>query len=147
MRRFKKFLATLFVLAALTGASAGVAHAADSAEWASLQGRELHIKLIETALRYDSYNKRCRGISVSKEVNLVNRLFLRKYGMTVHNFIKQQMQTDPRDYQETVKQTLYKELAEMGGCEGSKEQGMITQFQNDFRVLFERAENANWFPE
>lgn len=147
MRRFTLFLATLPLLIALFGGTVSTSYAADPAELEALHGRELHIKLIETALRYDYYNKRCRGISVSKEVNLVNRLFLRKYGMTVHNFIKQQMQTDPRDYQETVKQALYKELAEMGGCEGSKEQGMIAHFQDVFRVLFERAENANWFPE
>ncbi|MBD3776929.1 MAG: hypothetical protein IE920_07320 [Thiotrichales bacterium] len=137
----------LLLLFSLLGATNALAAEQSTAELSELNDQALHIKLVETALRYDFYNKRCRGISVSKEVNEVNRLFLKKYGLTVHNFIKQQMQTDPRDYQEQLKQALYAELAKMGGCDASKEQGMIARFQADFRLLLKRAENSNWFPE
>jgi hypothetical protein len=111
-----------------------------------LQGEALHNQLVETAMRYDFYNKRCRGVSVSAEMEQVNRLFLRKFGMTLNNFIKQHIDRNPRNYQETVKQQLYQQIFELGGCEQAKTKGLVSRFQQEFRLLYEEAERSPWFP-
>ncbi|MEA3405739.1 MAG: hypothetical protein U9R28_08375 [Pseudomonadota bacterium] len=122
------------------------AKAQDSIDITELTGEALHIQLVETALKYDFYNKRCRGVSVSKEVNQVNRLFLKKYGLTVNNFIKEHINRNTRAYQDQVKQQLYKELFELGGCVEAKQKGLVSNFQQTFRHLLEKAETSPWFP-
>lgn len=111
-----------------------------------LNGEALHIKLVETALKYDFYNKRCRGVSVSKEVNEVNRLFLKKYGLTVNNFIKEHINHNTRAYQDQIKKQLYKDLFEQGGCVEAKQKGLVNDFQQSFRLLLEKVEKSPWFP-
>jgi len=111
-----------------------------------LTGKELHLKLVEVAYRYDFYNKRCRGISISREVNEVNRLFLRKYGITINNFIKLNIDRDARGYQDTVKQSLYQSIFEMGGCESDQNDPFLKQMQSDYRILLENAQTSPWFP-
>lgn len=111
-----------------------------------LSGEALHIELINTALQYDLYNKRCRGITVSKEVNQVNRLFLQKYGLTVNNFVKQHIDRNPRNHQEQLKQSLYQKLDELGGCNLAKDKGLLENFQERFQFLYEQADKSTWFP-
>lgn len=111
-----------------------------------LEGEALHIKLVETALKYDFYNKRCRGISVAGESYQVERLFLQKYGMTINNFIKQYIDRDTRGYKESLKKDLYKQLFEMGGCDLAKDKGLLKQFQQNLKTLYNQAELSPWFP-
>ncbi|MDG6777815.1 hypothetical protein QCB44_03740 [Thiomicrorhabdus sp. zzn3] len=111
-----------------------------------LHGEALHIELVNTALQYDLYNKRCRGISVSKEVNQVNRLFLQKYGLTVNNFVKQHINRNPRTHQEQLKQSLYQKLNELGGCNLAKDKGLLENFQERFQFLYDQADKSTWFP-
>ena len=111
-----------------------------------LTGKALHLKLVEVAYRYDYYNKRCRGISISREVNEVNRLFLRKYGITINNFIKLNIDRDTRGYQNGVKQKLYQNIFEMGGCQSDQNDPFLDQMQRDYRTLLENAQTSPWFP-
>lgn len=111
-----------------------------------LTGAALHVKLVETAYQYDAFNKRCRGVSVSKEVNEVNRLFLRKYGITINNFIKLNIDRDVRGYQDSVTQEFYNTLYELGGCEETKDTDFVKTFRDDFRVLLDNVQLSPWFP-
>jgi len=140
-----QLLTHTFILSLLLSLSFSVKAEATS-DISQLTGEALHIQLVETAYQYDFYNKRCRGVSVSKEINEVNRLFLKKYGLTVNNFIKEHINRNTRAYQNQVKQQLYKTLFELGGCAEAKQKGLVSRFQQDFRLLLEKAEKSPWFP-
>jgi len=140
-----QLLTHTFILSLLLSLSFSV-KAESSSDISQLSGEALHIQLVETALKYDFYNKRCRGVSVSKEINEVNRLFLKKYGLTVNNFIKEHINRNTRAYQNQVKQQLYKELAELGGCVEAKQKGLVSRFQQTFRLLLDKSEKSPWFP-
>lgn len=111
-----------------------------------LTGEALHLKLVEIAYQYDSYNTRCRGLSISREVNDVNRLFLRKYGITINNFIKLNIDRDVRGYQSSVKQNFYNTLYELGGCDGAKDTEFLNKLRDNYRMLLENARTSPWFP-
>jgi len=112
----------------------------------ALKGEALHIKLVEVAYQYDSYNKRCRGLSISREVDEVNRLFLRKYGITINNFIKLNIDRDTRGYQQSIQRDFYNTLYEMGGCEATKETDFLDTMRNKFRLLIDNTQTSPWFP-
>ena len=112
-----------------------------------LKGEALHLKLVEIAYQYDAFNKRCRGMSISREVDEVNRLFLRKYGLTINNFIKHNIDRDTRGYQRAVQNRFYNTLFEMGGCEGTRETDFLDTLRDNFRMLIENTQKSPWFPK
>ncbi|GKT11291.1 MAG: hypothetical protein ISEC1_P0254 [Thiomicrorhabdus sp.] len=108
---------------------------------------QTHIDLVENALRTDSYNKRCRGMSVSKALNQVNRLLVTKYSLTANNFIKTFMDRDVRGLKSARQHTFNKNLNLMGGCTVAKSEGIVEQLKIDFKSLYEQAEKSPWYPE
>lgn len=108
---------------------------------------QLHIDLIEVALKTDSYNKRCRGISTSSNLHRVNRLFVTKYSITSNNFIKDYINEDVRALKTEREHTLNKLLAKTGGCEKAESQEWVKQLRPDFKRLYEQAEKSPWYPE
>ncbi|MGC9385807.1 MAG: hypothetical protein ACP5D0_02590 [Hydrogenovibrio sp.] len=111
-----------------------------------LKGEALHIALVETALKYDYFNQRCRGVSLAKNEAQVNRLFIEKYNLTVNNFIKGFMTDDPRETEAALKKSLYQQIFELGGCQQAREKGLETRLKQDFRRLYEQTETEPWFP-
>lgn len=108
---------------------------------------QLHIDLIEVALKTDSYNKRCRGISTSTNLHQVNRLYVTKYNITSNNFIKDYINEDVRALKAARQQTLYQLLAEIGGCQEAESQDWVKRLQPDFKRLYEQADKSPWYPE
>ena len=106
-----------------------------------------HIDLIEIALLTDAYNKRCRGISVSKSLNQVNRLYVTKYSLTANNFIKTYLDPDVKALKLERQHRFNKLLNELGGCQAVKKNGSIKLLKKHFRTQYEIAENSPWYPE
>ncbi|WP_019555979.1 hypothetical protein [Thiomicrorhabdus arctica] len=110
---------------------------------------QLHIDLIEVALKTDSYNKRCRGISTATNLHEVNRLYVTKYSITANNFIKDYINEDVRAFKTEREHTINKLLAKIGGCEKAESQEWVKQLKPDFKRLYEQAESDKlpWYPE
>ncbi|WP_373018773.1 hypothetical protein [Thiomicrorhabdus sp.] len=146
MSKSKRLLILVFsaLLAAYSQSVLSIDKASATLE--ALSGEALHVKLVETAIQYDFYNKRCRGVSVSGESYRVERLLLQKYGLTTNNFIKQYIDRDTRGYKEKLKQALYQRLSQMGGCEPAKDKGLLKEFQQNLQTLYDKAETSPWFP-
>lgn len=106
-----------------------------------------HIDLIENALETDAYNKRCRGISVSKALNKVNRLYVTKYSLTANNFIKNYIDRDVRAIKADRQHSFNHRLNKIGGCKAAKDEGSVKQLKIEFKALYEQAEKSPWYPE
>lgn len=147
-RSFQAFVLILFTtfFASFSAYSQDTANQQATPPLDTLTGEALHLKLVEIAYQYDSYNTRCRGLSISREVDDVNRLFLRKYGITINNFIKLNIDRDVRGYQNSVKQEFHKGLYELGGCEATKDTDFLNILRDNYRMLFRKAQNSPWFP-
>lgn len=119
---------------------------AETEDVQSLVGEPLHIRLVETTIRYDFFNQRCRGVRASVNQSEVNRLFIQKYRLTLNNFIKQYITKDARAYRDQLEESLYRQVAEMGGCQPARDQGLETRIKSDYRTLMERVETSSWYP-
>lgn len=108
---------------------------------------QIHIDLVENALKTDAYNKRCRGISVAKALNKVNRLCVTKYSLTANNFIKNYIDRDVRGVKADRQHDFNVKLSKMGGCQAAKKEGSVKQLKTQFKALFEQAEQSPWYPE
>ena len=108
---------------------------------------QLHSALVLKALQVDFYNVRCRGISVAKNFNKVNRLYITKYSLTANNFIKNFINPDVRAEKQIQEIDFKKNLNQLGGCSKAKEQGWIKQIHDEFNHLYQQAEQSTWFPE
>ena len=111
-----------------------------------LKGEALHVALVKTALKYDYFNQRCRGVSASQNEANVNRLFIEKYNLTINNFIKQFLTRDPRETETVLKKELYAEIYELGGCQQARKKGLEDHLKTDFRELYQKTESSPWFP-
>jgi len=108
---------------------------------------QLHSALVLKALQVDFYNIRCRGISVAKNFNKVNRLYITKYSLTANNFIKNFINPDVRAEKQIQEIDFKKNLNKLGGCSKAKEQGWIKQIHDEYKNLYQQAEQSTWFPE
>ncbi|MCF6345574.1 MAG: hypothetical protein L3J00_03790 [Thiomicrorhabdus sp.] len=108
---------------------------------------QIHIDLIEIALLTDAYNKRCRGISVSKSLNQVNRLYVTKYSLTANNFMKIYIDPNVKALKLERQQRFNKLLNELGGCLAVKKNGSIKLLKKHFRAQYEITEKSPWYPE
>jgi len=106
-----------------------------------------HIDLIEVALLTDSYNARCRGMSVAKALNSVNRLYVTKYSLTANNFIKTYIDPDVKNLKIERKHRFNKMLNILGGCQAAKSKDSIKRLKKHFKILYEKAEKSPWYPE
>ncbi len=135
---------SLFIACLLTFSPPSLAEQSVNANSPELQ---THIDLIEIALLTDAYNKRCRGISVSKSLNQVNRLYVTKYSLTANNFIKTYLDPDVKALKLERQHRFNKLLNELGGCQAVKKNGSIKLLKKHFRTQYETAENSPWYPE
>jgi len=108
---------------------------------------KLHSDLVIKALQLDFYNNRCRGISVAKNFNKVNRLYITKYSITANNFIEQFINPDTRAEKEALKIDFKKNLNLIGGCAKARNQGWIKNIHDGFREQYKKAEKSAWYPE
>ncbi|MBN2646726.1 MAG: hypothetical protein JXR44_02950 [Thiotrichales bacterium] len=106
-----------------------------------------HDRLIELALLNDEFAKRCRGTSVAKHFNQVNRLFITKYGMTANNYIQSFISRDTRAYQQQIAMAFNDQLSDKGGCEAAKDQQWDRQMADEFKRHLQQVEAANWRPQ
>lgn len=107
---------------------------------------QLHIDLVETALLTDAYNTRCRGISISKYLQDVNRLYVTKYSLTAHNFIKRYVHEDVRTLKSDRLQKFNQQLMQVGGCQTSESHDWSVQLNAEFKAEYQRVEKSVWFP-
>ncbi|BCN93174.1 hypothetical protein THMIRHAM_09590 [Thiomicrorhabdus immobilis] len=108
---------------------------------------KLHSELVLKALQLDFYNIRCRGTSVAKNFNKVNRLYITKYSITANNFIKDFINPDVRAEKEAQEIDFKKNLNRMGGCAKAKDQDWIKEIHDQFNELYQQAEQSAWYPE
>ncbi len=106
-----------------------------------------HIDLIEVALLTDAYNKRCRGMSISKSFNQVNRLYVTKYSLTANNFIKTYIDRNVKALKIERQHRFNKMLNILGGCQAAKSKDSIKRLKKHFRSLYDTAEKSPWYPE
>ncbi|WP_029407381.1 hypothetical protein [Thiomicrorhabdus sp. Milos-T2] len=109
--------------------------------------QELHTSLVLTALKLDFYNRRCRGISVAKNFNKVNRLYITKYSLTANNFIKDYINNDVRKEKASQERDFKKTLNSLGGCAKAKQKDWIKKIHDQFKTTLEQAQQSAWFPE
>ena len=107
----------------------------------------LHTDLVLLAMKSDFYNRRCRGISVAKNFNKVNRLFITKYSLTANNYIKQYINPDVRQEKEIQEREFKKELNRVGGCNAARKNGWRSEISDLFHNLYQQAQKSTWFPE
>jgi hypothetical protein len=108
---------------------------------------QLHIDLMETALKTDWFNERCRGISMTKAFDKVNRLYVTKYSLTANNFIERYLDEDIEKLKQDRLQKFNKLLMKTGGCQAAKSQGWVDQLQTDFKNQYEQAQKSPWYVE
>ena len=108
---------------------------------------KLHSELVLTALQLDFYNNRCRGTSVAKNFNKVNRLYITKYSITANNFIEEFINPDARAEKDAQEIDFKKNLNRLGGCSKAKDQDWIKEIHDNYRNLYRKAEKSAWFPE
>jgi len=108
---------------------------------------KLHSDLVIKALQLDFYNTRCRGISVAKNFNKVNRLYITKYSITANNFIEAFINPDARAEKEALQIDFKKNLNRLGGCAKAKDQDWIKEIHDTFREQYKKAEKSAWYPE
>lgn len=108
---------------------------------------KLHSELVLTALQLDFYNNRCRGTSVAKNFNKVNRLYITKYSITANNFIEEFINPDARAEKEAQEMDFKRNLNRLGGCSKAKDQDWIKKIHDNYRNLYQKAEKSAWFPE
>jgi hypothetical protein len=140
------FIVSLPIQAA-TSALAQTGQPQNSPQPLTLSDAELHQALIETAIRYDFYNKRCRGISVTREYDKVNRLFVTKYSLTIHNYVGRYLNDDIRTIKNNLETELNHQLSALNGCQNAKDQGLVDALQQQYNNLYRQAEVSPWFPE
>jgi len=133
------FLFTNTAFSATTPATSPAAPVSDE--------QTLHTSLVLTALQLDFYNARCRGISVAKNFNKVNRLYITKYSLTANNYIKLYINADVRKEKSQHEVAFKKNLNLLGGCKKAKEQGWIKALHDQFNIKYNQAELSAWFPE
>ncbi|NCN44118.1 MAG: hypothetical protein CO158_04080 [Piscirickettsiaceae bacterium CG_4_9_14_3_um_filter_43_564] len=112
----------------------------------NLDGELLHTQLVKTAITYDYFNQRCRGVRASTNASAVNRLLIQKYRLTLNNFIKQYIASDAEKVQIQLKNDLYRQIADLDGCQSARDKGLESSIKSDYRQLFEKVEDSSWFP-
>lgn len=106
----------------------------------------LHSNLVKSALLNDAFGKRCRGRSVAKYFNQVNRLFITKYSVSANNYIETYIAPDYRDYKADFEHLFSRALAQKGGCSKAKDMHWDKQMLEEFKQLFKDSEASNWYP-
>ncbi|WP_319381482.1 hypothetical protein [Thiomicrorhabdus sp.] len=137
MRKIKGVL--LFGLFCLV--FAGTASADETAEIPPQQ------VLIEAAIQNDWFSKRCRGVSINKYFNEVNRLYIERYGISAHNYIERFQELEFAGYKETIELAMQRRLIELGGCQAAKRQDWDRALKNTYKAALKKVETSNWFPE
>ncbi len=117
-----------------------------SADTNNLVDEELHTALIKTAIHFDAFNQRCRGVSLATNLSRVNRLFIRKYDVTVNNYIKVYLSQDPRDAKVELNQQMIDIIMASGGCNAARQQGVGRDLKAKFRKLSRLVEQSSWIP-
>ncbi|KUJ72894.1 hypothetical protein [Thiomicrospira sp. WB1] len=112
----------------------------------TLEGQPLHEQLVRTAMAFDVFNQRCRGVSASTQESQVNRLFVEKYRMTLNNFVREMMPMDARQLESEIQARINQRIFELGGCQKARADGMEARFKADFRTLMEKARQSPWYP-
>jgi hypothetical protein len=108
--------------------------------------QKVHSDLIIIALKADFFNHTCRGISVNKNFNQVNRLFISKYSLTANNFIKQFINTNVSAEKQKQQTQFKRALAQIGGCTKARQNNWRNKINTEFRALFRQAERSSWYP-
>ena len=94
--------------------------------------------LVQAAQEYDFYNARCRGNLASTKTEDSNRLFLRKYRLTVNQVINRYIGEDDRAAKAAMEQNFLEKLGVLGGCRAAKKQGMLKELDRNYRQLFQQ---------
>jgi hypothetical protein len=137
----RKFLQAIVVVAFFHASAV-----AAEKDLTALEGQALHEELVQTAMAFDVFNQRCRGVSASTQESQVNRLFVEKYRMTLNNFVREMMPMDARQLESDIETRINQRIVELGGCQKARADGMEAQFKADFRTLMEKARQSPWYP-
>ena len=94
-------------------------------------------QLVETAIAYDIYNAKCRGLSTSIYSANLNKLLIRKYSLTLAQVIQNVTSQDQREFKETLNTEITKRISELNGCKQAKRSGFLDQLQSKYRDLMQ----------
>jgi hypothetical protein len=112
-----------------------------------LDKEKLHTTLITTAIHFDVFNQKCRGVSLAKKIAKVNRLFLSKYDFTVNNYIETYLSQDPRVAKSQLRKQMLNKIIETGGCKQLRQKRAGKKFKKDYRKYFKQVEQSSWIPK
>jgi len=133
----------LLTLSAFAAEPADVVQPVDVA---ALKDEALHTQLVYTAIEYDIFNQRCRGVSASSNQARVSRLFLDKYGITLNDYIINFLSKETDVFRKKVTNKVYRAVAQMGGCQPARNKGLEQKYKTDFSKLYAKTEKSPWFP-
>lgn len=138
----------LFFLGAIFSLGLATTHAQETAleDYKTLQDEALHSRLVNSALTNDFFNEKCRGMSVNKHFNEVNRLFINKYSLSANNYIESFFAKEIQDYKRLKQQEFIQKMSELQGCSGAKQQNWDRQIKAEYRFLLRKVEDSGWFP-
>ncbi len=80
-------------------------------------------QLIEAAMLYDTYNRRCRGYRAPTYLDNVTRLSVERYGLTASQLIHQLWHSAPDDFQKRIDLRFLNDIRRLGGCKRAKRKG------------------------
>lgn len=95
-------------------------------------------ELVRASQAYDLYNARCRGNAASTKTEDSNRLFLRKYRLTVNQVINLYIGKDDRAEKAAMEQDFLQRLSRIGGCSMAKKQNLLKELDQNYRQLYEQ---------
>jgi len=111
------------------------------------EAQQLHTDLMLAAIRADLYNTHCRGTSIAKNFNQVNRLFITKYSLTANKYIKTYINKLVNVEKGLQEREFKMSLNKIGGCRQAKKRDWRTTISGEFKNLYRQVKNSTWYPE
>jgi hypothetical protein len=103
--------------------------------------QELLRRLLEQAMRYDTYNRRCRGFRASTYLDNVTRLSVERYGLTASQLAQQLWHTSLDEIQKRIDERFLADMRRLGGCKQAKRKGYRDRLGDDYWTLRRRLES------
>lgn len=136
----------LVLVAHLSYAQDSVESKASTSVSVPLEDEALHSRLVNVALQLDFYNEQCRGLTINRNFNRVNRLFINKYSLSANNYIEAFFHQEIRDYKKQMQRDFIQTLAKKRGCQGAKKQGWDKELKAQYNRFYRMAEESGWYP-
>ncbi len=95
------------------------------------------MELIETAIGYDIYNRRCRGFTSSMHEKDVQKRTVERFGKTLTQ-ITEIVEGQPlQRLRPEMEAAVIDQIRDLGGCREAKRRGYLTRIDQRYRELYD----------